>query len=157
MLFVAMSILHDNQLAEDAVQEAFFRIAKNINKIGEINCHETKGYVVIIVKNVALTMRKKLLNLGFDEEDEENEELNGYDDVESSVFEKISVEKITNAILSLPETYRQAVYLSVVYEYKAGEIAKVLDISQEAVRKRLQRGREILKAKLIEMGITYNG
>ena len=34
MLKVAVDILHDYQLAEDAVQEAFVRVAKHMEQIG---------------------------------------------------------------------------------------------------------------------------
>ena len=57
MHWIAKRILYDEGLAEDAVQEAFLRIAKNFYKIKEILCPETRNFVVIIVRNVALTMR----------------------------------------------------------------------------------------------------
>ena len=40
MLKVAADILHDYQLAEDAVQEAFVRVAKHMENAGG-DCHET--------------------------------------------------------------------------------------------------------------------
>ena len=43
MHYVAKGILADDQLAEDAVQEAFFRSAKNFYKVGEIDCPQTKN------------------------------------------------------------------------------------------------------------------
>lgn len=42
MFYIANDILKDTDLAEDAVQEAFFRIAKNFKKVGEISCPQTK-------------------------------------------------------------------------------------------------------------------
>lgn len=43
MLKVAVDILHDYQLAEDAVQEAFVRVAKHMEKRRTAggDCHET--------------------------------------------------------------------------------------------------------------------
>ena len=38
MFYVAKGILKDDYLTEDAVHEAFIRIAKNFSKIGEISC-----------------------------------------------------------------------------------------------------------------------
>ena len=64
MHYVAKGILTDDQLAEDAVQEAFFRIAKNFYKVGEIDCPQTKNFVVIIVRNAALTIAKKEATAG---------------------------------------------------------------------------------------------
>ena len=58
MFYIAQEILKDEQLSEDAVQEAFLRIAKNFHKVGEILRPETRNFTVIITKNVALTMLK---------------------------------------------------------------------------------------------------
>lgn len=59
MFFYARRILGDDKLAEDAVQEAFFRIAKNIKKISEVKCDKTKHFVVIIVESAAKDIYRK--------------------------------------------------------------------------------------------------
>ena len=59
MFYVAQDILKDEHLAEDAVQEAFLRIAKNFHKVGEINCPRTRNFSVIIVRNTAITIAYK--------------------------------------------------------------------------------------------------
>lgn len=85
MFKVASFILEDENLAEDAVNEAFLRIAKNFEKFkanlpdihyGEsiadctiekinlcrkeqITCPKTRAYVVVIIRRVALNMREK--------------------------------------------------------------------------------------------------
>ena len=56
MFYIAREVLCDEHLSEDAVQEAFLRIAKNFHKIGEIPCPKTRNLVVIITKNIAITM-----------------------------------------------------------------------------------------------------
>lgn len=56
MYYVANGVLHDEHLAEDAVQEAFLRIARNFSKIGDVPCHQTRNFVVIIVRNVSLNI-----------------------------------------------------------------------------------------------------
>ncbi len=52
---------------------------------------------------------------------------------------------IFDAVSKLPEKYKTVVLLYYVEEYKVDEIAKILDISSSAVKKRLQRAREMLK------------
>ena len=42
MMKVALNVLKDTFLAEDAVHEAFIKIAKNMEKIGEIDATATK-------------------------------------------------------------------------------------------------------------------
>ena len=59
MHWEARRILENHHLAEDAVQEAFLRIIKNFDHIGEIFCPQTKRFVVIIVRNAARNLLAK--------------------------------------------------------------------------------------------------
>ena len=43
MFYVANQILRNEHDAEDAVQQAFFAIAKNFEKISEIKCPQTRS------------------------------------------------------------------------------------------------------------------
>jgi len=64
MYRVAYSIMRDHFAAEDVVQEAFIRLEKNIFKISQIRCNETRAFLVTIVRNLAINAyndRKKLL------------------------------------------------------------------------------------------------
>lgn len=49
----AMSILHNTALAEEAVQESFLKITKNISKISSPVCSKTAAFIVIIVRNTS--------------------------------------------------------------------------------------------------------
>ena len=51
MFFVANGILHDEILAEDALQEAFMGIAKQITLFRDIPDSKTKAYVLTAAKN----------------------------------------------------------------------------------------------------------
>ena len=50
----AMSVLHNEHDAEDAVQEAFMYIADNIKKIGSLSDKERRSMAVIIARNAAI-------------------------------------------------------------------------------------------------------
>lgn len=54
MMKVALNVLKDTFLAEDAVHEAFIKIAKNMEKIGEIDATATKRYLLTITKNATI-------------------------------------------------------------------------------------------------------
>ena len=56
---VAMDVLGDRYLAEDAVQNAFMKIAMNIGRIGETDCSQTKSYLVVTAKNEAIDICRK--------------------------------------------------------------------------------------------------
>lgn len=166
---IAMGILHDYHLAEDAVSEAFWRIARNFDRLTagfqdrigkkdlikeDVICPQMKGYAVIVVKNVCLSMQKK---------DKHIEILFMDDEAEIDVLGKISEryeqsetqhirgelrQEIEKAVGDLNETLRHTMFLYVVMGQSISEIADVLDCDYETIKKRIQRGRKILRGKV---------
>ncbi len=59
MLYTATDILKDQYLAEDAVQESFLQIAKNIKNVRTDNARETKAYAITITRNCSMRMAQK--------------------------------------------------------------------------------------------------
>lgn len=141
---VANDILKDNDLAEDAVHEAFIRIAKNFHKIDEVYSPRTKNFAVVIVRNVSLTMLKKEKRMKADEFDEQ---LHGSAEksVDESVFESFEKGALSYAVQSLPEIYRDLLYLRFYNELSMSEAASVLGITEEAAKKRSQRAVKMLR------------
>ena len=144
MFYVANEILNDVQLSEDAVQEAFIRISKNMNKIDNDNQVRTKAFLVTVVRNVALTMLKKENH--YYDFSEYQDLIVDKQEVEKNVLDRMEVKVYISAITKLSEKYRDILYLHCVQEYTVSEISKLLQLSQEVVKKRIQRGRKkILK------------
>ena len=56
MKHIAMKILDDEHLAEDAVHNAFVKIISNLEKFNKINCQETRNLIVIIIRSVSIDM-----------------------------------------------------------------------------------------------------
>ena len=56
MYHTAYKVLNNEEDAEDAVHNAFVKIAENISKIGESVCPKTQVYVVTIVENKAIDL-----------------------------------------------------------------------------------------------------
>lgn len=155
MFYLAREILKDNHLAEDALQEAFIRIAKNLHKINDIYSHETKGFVVIIVKHVSITMLKKKNKKTISFEDM-SEVLSTENYLTDDYLDKINYETIVNEIRNLPEIYKTVIYLDLVFELGNKEISQTIGISIDAAKKRKERGRKILRQRLEKEGITYD-
>lgn len=146
MFYVAKSILKDDYLSEDAVHNAFINIAKSMDKISEVHSNRTKGYVLVIVRNVSLNIlknQKKTVDIEGFEENIANDLI-----LEDEVLSKLSVDSIVEKIVSLPVIYKDVLYLSYVEDLNTQEISKLINISNEAVKKRLQRGRKILLENL---------
>lgn len=151
MFYVSKEILKDEQNSEDAVQEAFLRVAKNFYKIGDILCPETRNFLVIITRNVALTMVKN---------QHSDMELDLYTDfatyeASEDVFESVSNKILTECLLELPEKYRDILYLYYLYGYSFSEISNLLCISSDVARKRAERARALLK-QLLEKEWYYH-
>lgn len=71
MFRVARRLLHSDADAEDAVHEAFVALARNFSKINEIDCPQTRAYVVITVERKALDMLRSHSRHEAEELDEE--------------------------------------------------------------------------------------
>jgi RNA polymerase sigma-70 factor (ECF subfamily) len=98
MLYIAKDILHDEGLAEDAVSESFIKIINNVEKIREVNCYQTRGFIVVLVRNVSIDMlrsSKKPQILSFDDV---KEPVKNNDPIFESVSAKDACEKIIDCI-----------------------------------------------------------
>ena len=142
--YVANQRLHDNQLAEDAVHNAFLKIIQSFCEIDDPAGHKTRHFLVIVTERAAIDLlRKNRRVISVD-----------YDEIEPlSVFrpdmlDNLAVEELAKAIASLPEVHRTVLELHAYHGLSDRQIATVLDISYEAVRKRLERARSMLAAKL---------
>lgn len=156
MLYTAERILRDYQLAEDAVQKAFMKVLDNLHKIGEPDCNKTRAFLVIITRNVAITMynrqKKQAVPIEEIEQLDCGEGATPFDLVAS----KESVEEIAQCIGQLDKKYADVLMLKFYYEYCDSEIADLVQTSPENVRVRLHRGKRKLTA-LLKWDERFNG
>lgn len=153
MFYVAKKRLGDDQLAEDAVNEAFIRIIKNFDKIDEIICPRTQKYVVVIIRNVCADIyasRHKLDefsagdNLEFLSETNDESTMSSQD----AFFQQYDLDALNAALKELPEIHQTTLYLYIVEERSWVEIAEIMDCTVEAVKKRVYRARKELRSML---------
>ncbi len=152
MWTAANEILQDNYLAEDAVHAAFLKIIPHIGKIGEVDCHKTKAFVVIVVENEAKRIymtRKKQRAVSF--EDMQGEPAD-HDGGLERLISALSVEEIADQMQALSRADGDILMLRYIHELSDKEIARLLDIREAAARKRLERARRRLAARLREVG-----
>ncbi len=69
--------------------------------------------------------------------------------------ESEAVQIVLEEVLGLPDIYREVLYLSVVREMTQREIAETLGLKRETVKKRIQRGKNILRRQLGKRGVKY--
>lgn len=148
MLQAALNVLHDRFLAEDAVQDAFFYIAKNMEKIGSVDARETKRYLIVAAKNASIDIYRKRgrrmeKEISFDEMQEYREEPYVMEpDVENGALEVLK---------NLPAIYRDVFLLKYSSRMENREIAGLLGISESAVRQRIARGKKMVQDALDRM------
>jgi RNA polymerase sigma-70 factor (ECF subfamily) len=153
MLYVADSILHDRYLAEEAVSEAFIRIINHLQKINAENCYQTRGFVVIIVRNISLNLLKQQNHHRTEPLEEYFDDSDCPEPTFDAVTNQEACSRIVEAIGTLKQTYSEVLYLKIKFEYSDQEIAKLLGISQENVKMRLSRARTALKKELSKEGV----
>ena len=148
MFYVAYDILKDKYLSEDAVHQSFLKVIDNLHKIDENNCHKTKGFLVVICRNVAIDMYNQKLDLNIDDEMFHNiEDKSSY--VINIALEDEFLNEFKGKICKLKPIYRDVILLKYSHNMVNDEIAKLLDISSVNVRKRLERAKKML-IELIE-------
>ncbi len=151
MLYTAYDILQDRYLAEDAVQEAFMQIAKNIKNVRTDNPKETKAYAITITSNCAKRMAQKNAKyIVMPEENTIEEIFADAIDYESKTVNLVMYEEVKKALATLDTKYVAPIVLQ-EQGYKISEIAAALDITQSAVKMRISRAKkmifELLEAK----------
>lgn len=151
---LAYSLLKDDQLSEDAVQEALVKLSQNTHKIDNIKSNAGKNYIYTVTKNEALKILRNEKKINSFEKDVQFYDKNGFNNIEGSpdidAFRDengFSME-IAEALKKLSETDKDII----VYKYGAGyslkEIAQLMDLDREVVYKRHQRALEKLRAIL---------
>lgn len=71
-------------------------------------------------------------------------------DLEDKMFRDLIDDDITSALDKLPEDFRTVVLLCDIEGFTYEEIANMLDVPIGTIRSRLHRGRNLLKAELLE-------
>ncbi|MCL2019950.1 MAG: sigma-70 family RNA polymerase sigma factor [Oscillospiraceae bacterium] len=148
-LLVALKILKNQQLAEDAIQDAFIEVIKHKEKIFSLSCSDMLPYIVTIVKTRALNIvkkNKKFSDIPFEELDEIKD--SGEVPVDEQVINKQDFENLIAHIASLDENYKVALEMKYRDNMSNIEIANVLNITQKNVEMRLYRAKIKLRKKL---------
>lgn len=146
MYAVAFSILHNEWQAEDAVQEAFIRLLKNIRKLKEPDSPKSRAYILHTIKTAAIdqyrknqTESKKCTSItAMEIEDKQDEIMN-------TVIKLANQAMLGQILNGLSLQYRDVVIYRYIHQLSVKETAAVLEISETAVRKRQQRAFEKIR------------
>ena len=136
MFYVANEVLHNEQDAEDAVHQAFLKIADHMEKIGDPACPKTRGFIVTVVENKAIDLYRK-------HKRNQTVELNDLLPGIPAVYEGENT--LAACILKLPARYREVILLRYHQGYSVKEMASLLGLSFAAASKLDQRAKNRLR------------
>ncbi|MGI5901571.1 MAG: RNA polymerase sigma factor [Desulfitobacteriia bacterium] len=150
MYKIACEILKDEHLAQDAVQEAFIKIANILNKIDEKNCNKTRALFVILVRNLSIDIyrkRKRQQGLSIQELEIDLIDTN-VSDIEETLIREESFARIAEKIKELHLPYADILTLKYFYYYSNSQISEMLKITPENTKIRLHRAKKAFKKLL---------
>ena len=139
---IAYSKLQKQEWAEDAVHDVMLAVIENISKLRQMNENDTKAFLYVITRNVAVDLlRKEQRRITADMEEAP---ITGGIDPQ----QELGVQMLAQWIARLKPIYRDVLELTVYYGFSAKECALLLKISTATVRKRLERARALLKDQM---------
>ncbi|WP_444344393.1 RNA polymerase sigma factor [Phocaeicola coprocola] len=142
-LRLAMRFLPNKEDADDALQEAFFRLWKHADQIG--SREEAEALTVVTVKNLCIdTLRRRnhLPTVGLDENRDE-----AISDSTAESMEKEERFRMVERIIELRLTplQQQILHMKEYEGKKYNEIADILGMQEPAVRMQLSRARKEIR------------
>lgn len=150
---VAYSVTRNVAEAEDAVQEAFVRVLRHREKLGEIRDHRV--WLVRIVWNVVLDKKRRAKTRPeTDDIADHTRSLRASGlAADQNAISSQQYRRIMALIDRLPRKEREAILLSAVEELTTAQAAEVLGTTESSIRSRIFRARRILAELLEKEGI----
>lgn len=137
LFLLALSFTHNQFDAEDITQNVFFKLWKNTKQFEDI-IHMDKWLTIVCINE-----SKNIIKNLFRQHNEICDEL-----PDESIFDNTLQYDLFNAVMSLPKNERTVIHLFYYEDLKINDIAKMLKISESAVKTRLNRARNKIKLML---------
>jgi RNA polymerase sigma factor (sigma-70 family) len=153
---IALGVLGDFAASEDAGQEAFLTAWRRFHDLREPG--RLRAWLAQIARNAALgQLRRKRGHDALDDASDATDDAPAPDEVTAREEE---VAMVRESLANLPETYRMPLVLFYTDGKSVRAVAEALGISEDAVKQRLARGREMLRDRmsgLVETALSRSG
>lgn len=138
-----------SQECEELTQDVFLAVWDNRKKL-EVG--KLKSYLAVIARNRAFSLLRK-----YREELPLEEDILIYDteDIQLKIEQKELSRLLNEALEQLPEEQRDLFVRHYYYGQTVSEASEIMGVNESTAKSWLKRGREKLKAILIEKGIEY--
>ncbi|MCB6900286.1 RNA polymerase sigma factor [bacterium 210917-DFI.7.65] len=144
MLLYARSLTGDLAAAEDLVQNAFAKALLSYRAGGSV-----RAWLATVLRNEFLSQKRREKMYAVPLQEAEVAAVPGSDPLEGLLVQE-QQRQVYEAVLALPEAYRETIVQSAVLGLSDAEIAALRGISQESVRQLRHRARVRLKRMLKE-------
>ena len=146
IIYLALSKLQDETLAEEALHEVLLEVIKQIQKLQKRDENGIKSFIYLATRNICIDILRKETRQTAQSIEELPLRLRLAEDPQDSLEERL----IVQCIAEMPPIYRDVLELTAFFGMTVKESAKLLKISPAACRKRLERARAIIGKKLKE-------
>ena len=146
------SILSDDAEAEDVMQEAYVLAFRHLSQYeGRSTFFTWIGHIAVNEALARVAKMKRIEYRDFTVPDQALDRPDASLSPEAQTASHEARELLERAIMSLPRTYRTVIVMHDVEELSSAETASLLDLTEQAVRVRLHRGRAIIRKKLFTL------
>lgn len=141
-----LSLTNDESIAEELLQETFYKAVKNINKFRKES--SLKTWLYTIAKNNWIDYCKKTKKLKETEIYENNKDILSDNTLEENYLNKSELLNICKRIHNLDEKSKEVIYLRIFTNFSFKEISNIIGITEEYTRTIFFRAKKKLKEEL---------
>jgi len=141
VLRVIYGIVRDRHTAEDLSQDVFVKVFDHLPEFRRESSHKT--WMLRIAVNCAKDYLRSAVRRSVPVDDLSY--IGGVDSAEQVAMAGMQQLDLWDAVLALPDMYRETLWLYYSEEMTVEEIAAVMGASASSVKTRLFRGRELLR------------
>lgn len=141
---IAFDMSKSTEIADEALSETFISVISVYEKIRDFSPVQMKSFLRIIIRNETIDLikeRNKIIEYSADYDVDliSDEEMH---------FAEYSQKELISAMTKIKDAYREILIMCYVDEIDLSDISKLLNISYENAKKRLQRARTALRKNL---------
>ena len=147
----AYAVLRNRQDAEDAVQEAFYRVCLNAEVFEQPDGDTTAALIYTYTRNVVINhyhKKKRRSVILHDIADADSMTDDGDCDLALLLAREEATADVRRAVDALPERYREVIVLKYYEDKKNTEIALLLGEGQNVINGRIFRAKKMLRKSL---------
>lgn len=156
LLSIALNILHYEEEAEDAVQDAFLKIADKPDTFFSLNDTKRILYFCAVVKNASIDRYNKRKKVQTEPLTDDLVYQNDTELLENTLLNNISHKELIEFIRSLPKQQQNVLVMTRLSKLSISETARQLNVSEKVVNQHLYLARKAIK-KFIEERRNSNG